>query len=78
MRSSNVQAFGRARSPGMPSGDFCPAVGPPYGVSSLVSETPAQISRGKTDRFHRTPAGFTTPALGGRGLRYHLLARPTG
>jgi hypothetical protein len=64
--------------PTMPSADFCAAVGPPYGVPSLVSETTAQISRGKTDRLRRTPAGFTTPVLDGRGLRDHLLARPTG
>ena len=38
----------------------------------------SEISRGKIDRFHRTPAGFTTPALDGRGLRDHLLARPAG
>src|SRR3977135_3994559 len=43
---------------------------------SRVPETP-EISRGKIDRLHRTPAGFTTPALDGRGLRDHLLARPT-
>src|ERR1700704_5861705 len=37
-----------------------------------------RFSRGKTDRLRRTPAGFTTPVLDGRGLRDHLLARPTG
>src|SRR5664280_1058112 len=35
-------------------------------------------SRGKIDRLHRTPAGFTTPVLDGRGLRDPLLARPAG
>src|SRR5919205_2171526 len=39
---------------------------------------PAQISRGKFDRLHRTPAGSTTPALDGCGLRDPLLARPAG
>ena len=37
-----------------------------------------EISRGKTDRLRRTPAGFTTPVLDGRGLRDHWLARPAG
>ncbi len=46
-------------------------------AQSDVPDTP-EISRGKIDRLHRTPAGFTTPALDGRGLRDHLLARPTG
>jgi hypothetical protein len=36
------------------------------------------ISRGKTDRLRRTPAGFTTPVLDGRGLRDQWLARPAG
>src|SRR5262245_12104548 len=31
-----------------------------------------------TDRLRRTPAGFTTPALDGSGLRDHTLARPAG
>ena len=35
-----------------------------------------QTSRGQTDRLHRTPAGFTTPDLDGRGLRGHWPARP--
>jgi hypothetical protein len=34
--------------------------------------------RGKTDRLHRTPGGFTTPAFDDHGLRDHLLARPAG
>ena len=34
-------------------------------------------SRGKTDRLHRTPAGLTTPALDGCGLRGHWPTRPT-
>jgi hypothetical protein len=38
----------------------------------------SEISRGKTDRLGRTPAGFTTPALDGRGFRDQLLARPVG
>src|SRR5213080_203075 len=44
---------------------------------SRIRDT-AQISRGKIDRLPRTPAGFTTPVLDDRGLRDHLLARPTG
>src|SRR5580658_3406101 len=40
-------------------------------------DTP-EISRGKTDRLRRTPAGFTTSILDGRGLRDHRLARPIG
>ena len=35
-----------------------------------------QASRGKSDRFLCTPAGFTAVSLGGVGLRYLLLARP--
>ena len=35
-----------------------------------------QVSRGKPDRFHRTPAGFTAVTLGGYGFRYLLLAHP--
>ena len=35
-----------------------------------------QASRGKFDRFHRTPAGFTAVNLGGYGLCYHVLTRP--
>ena len=46
-------------------------------AQSGVPDTP-QTSRGKSDRLHRTPAGFTTPVLDDRGLRDHLLARPTG
>ena len=38
----------------------------------------SEISRGKTDRLHRTAAEFTTPILDGRGLRDHQLARPIG
>jgi hypothetical protein len=62
----------------MPSADFCAAIRSTYVDLSLESETQTQISRGKIDRLHRTPAGFTTPALDGRGLRDHLLARPAG
>jgi hypothetical protein len=62
----------------MPSADFCAVIKLPYGGFSLESETQTQISRGKTDRLHRTPAGFTTPILDGRGRRDPLLARPTG
>ena len=45
-----------------------------------VRELPdtTRTSRGKTDRFHRTPAGFTTLVLDGHGLRGHWSARPAG
>jgi hypothetical protein len=36
-----------------------------------------QISRSKSDSLHRTPAGFTTLAIDGDGLRECLPARPT-
>jgi hypothetical protein len=42
------------------------------------TEDTSQVSRGKIDRLHRTPAGFTTPVLDGRGLRDQWLARPAG
>jgi hypothetical protein len=42
------------------SADFALRSGRPRTTS--VSN-PAQISRGKVDRLHRTPAGFTTPTL---------------
>ncbi len=35
-----------------------------------------QVSRGKPDRLHRTPARFTAVTLGGYGFRYLLLAHP--
>jgi hypothetical protein len=62
----------------MPSADFCAAIRSPYDDLSLESGTTTQTSRGKTDRLHRTPAGFTTPILDDRGLRDHMLARPIG
>src|SRR5829696_7652704 len=37
-----------------------------------------EISRGKLDRLRRTPAGSTTPALDGPGLRSYVPARPAG
>src|SRR5215471_6752395 len=43
-------------------------------AQSGCPDTP-EISRGKIDRLPRTPAGFTTPILDGRGLRDHTLAR---
>ena len=62
----------------MPSADFCAAItGLANPLSPGLPDT-AQTSRGKIDRLHRTPAGFTTPALDGYGLRDHLLARPAG
>ena len=72
--SSTVQAFGGAPPPTMPSADFCTAIRSPYGDLSPVAETPRRPPRGKTDRLHRTPAGFTTPSLDDRGLCDRLLA----
>src|SRR3954453_23414802 len=37
-----------------------------------------EISRGKLDCLRRTPAGSTTPALDGPGLRSDVPARPAG
>ena len=62
----------------MPSADFCAAV---TGLADPLSPgfpDTTQTSRGKTDRLHRIPAGFTTPALDGSGLRGSALARPAG
>ncbi len=64
--------------PTMPSADFCTAISAPRGRLSPEFRTRRQISRGKIDRLHRTPAGFTTPALDDYGLRGHLPARPAG
>ncbi len=62
----------------MPSADFCAAITAlAEPLSPGVPDT-TQTSRGKTNRLHRTPAGFTTPALDGCGLRDRLLARPAG
>jgi hypothetical protein len=47
-------------------------------TASVPNRDTTQTSRGKTDRLHRTPAGFTTPTLDDRGLRDQLLARPAG
>ena len=65
----------------MPSADFCIAIGKPYGFLSRgsyasVGPDTIQISRGKFDRLLRTTAEFTTTALDGCGLRYHVLTRP--
>ncbi len=61
----------------MPSADFCAAVtGLADPLSPGLPDT-AQTSRA-TDRLHRIPAGFTTPALDGCGLRDSALARPAG
>src|SRR2546430_15422651 len=45
-------------------------------MSSVPRDT-MQISRSKPDSLHRTPAGFTTLAIDGNGLREWLPARPT-
>ncbi len=53
----------------MPSADFCAAItGLTNPLSPGLPDT-TQTSRGKTDRLPRAPAGFTTPALDGYGLR---------
>ncbi|MCY4584610.1 MAG: hypothetical protein OXB98_01090, partial [Bryobacterales bacterium] len=60
----------------MPSADFCATITDlALPLSPGLPDT-TQTSRGKTDRLHRTSAGFTTPALDGYGLRDHWLARP--
>ena len=74
---SVVQAFvGKPTT--MPSADFCAAMTALASTLSPGLPDTTQTSRGKTDRLHRTPAGFTTPALDGYGLRDHLPARPAG
>jgi len=80
-RSSVLPTFGpstKRAPPNMPSADSCAAIFDPYGSLSLQAGDTSQVSRGKIDRLHRTPAGFTTPVLDGRGLRDPLLARPAG
>ena len=74
---SIVQAF-TGEPATMPSADFCTAITALAEPLSPGLPDTAQISRGKNDRLHRTPAGFTTPALDGSGLRDHLPARPAG
>ena len=46
-------------------------------AASSVPKDTMQISRSKSDSLHRTPAGFTTLAIDGDGLRECLPARPT-
>ena len=46
-------------------------------VGKLPPKDTMQISRSKSDSLHRTPAGFTTLAIDGDGLRECLPARPT-
>jgi len=45
-------------------------------VPSVPLRDTVQASRGKPNRLHRTPAGFTATTLGGSGLCYPLLTRP--
>src|SRR5271156_3435840 len=77
LASSTVQAFDRLLRL------LCPLLTSPPRSRALrpaqsgLPDAP-EISRGKIDRLRRTPAGFTTPVLDGRGLRDHLLARPAG
>jgi hypothetical protein len=77
LSASTVQAFGgllRLLCPLLTSPPRSRALRP---AQSGLPDT-AEISRGKTDRLRRTPAGFTTPTFDGRGLRDHMLARPAG
>jgi len=74
---SVVQAFA-GKPATMPSADFCAAITALAEPLSPGIPDTTQTSRGKTNRLHRTPAGFTTPALDGCGLRDPLLARPAG
>jgi len=76
--TSSVQAFVRQMSPTMPSADFCTTINTPFDGFSPAYRTTAQISRGKFDRLHRTPAEFTTPVVDDCGLCDPLLARPAG
>ena len=62
----------------MPSADFCAAITALAEPLSPGIPVTTQTSRGKTNRLHLTPAGFTIPALDDRGLRDHLPARPAG
>src|ERR1700674_4059655 len=64
--------------PTSPSADFCTAFSMPCDILSPNSRTAVQISRGKLDRLHHTPARSTTPPLDGYGLRGHTSARPDG
>ena len=80
-RSSVLPTFGpstKRAPPNMPSADSCAAIFDPYGSLSLQAGDTSQVSRGKIDRLHHTPAGFTAPVLDGRGLRDQWLARPAG
>ena len=58
-----------------PFADFCAAFSEPFGSLSPNCPTTAQITPGKFDRLHHTPARFTTPPLDGYGLRNHMFAR---
>ena len=61
----------------MPSADVCVPIRSPHGSLSPLLRDRTQISRGKSDRLHRTPAGSTALALDGSGLCDQLSARPT-
>lgn len=76
LASSTVRAFGGNRRLLCPQLTSAPRSGG-LAATSVPRDT-AQTSRGKTDRLHRTPAGFTTPAIDGPGLRDQRLARPAG
>jgi hypothetical protein len=69
------RAFVTAVTP-MPSADFCRPVTRDCSRVSLLRDK-QQISRGKSNRFQRTTAGFTNSALDGSGLRSTVQTRPT-
>lgn len=59
----------------MLSADFCKVTKSPYGNSCPFRDT-LQISPGKANRFHRTPARYTLQSFDGYGLRDAELTRP--
>ena len=64
-RPPSVRASAACCRPTTPSADFCAAVRSLRQPQSHCRDA-AQISRGKTDRLRRTPAGSTTPTFDGR------------
>ena len=69
LRSALAHLLCPLLTPASRSGSLCGSLSPD------LRDT-MQVSRGKSDRLHRTPAGFTAVDLGGYGLRYHVLTRP--
>ena len=74
---SVVRAFVGAPTT-MPSADFRAAMRSLRTRSVRGFRTRRGPPGGKTDRLHRTPAGLTTPALDGCGLRGRVPARAGG